>query len=158
MFQGSICAGMFAALLMSAAGALGQSGVTNSYDINVNGQVAVNSCSAGEPVALTGVVHVSYSVSTDSSGVNHFVINANTDLTGAGQNTGLPYAASESAEYDSNNEDASADLTVEMKSDLKPVGTATGTSLTLVQTLHITVDTGGNIGAQVVSNTTNCGS
>ncbi len=108
----------------------------------------MNSCSAGEPVALTGVVHVSYSVSTDSSGVNHFVINANTDLTGAGQNTGLPYAASES-EKTIQTTRMLADLTVEMKSDLKPVGTATGTSLTLVQTLHITVDTGGNIGAQV---------
>jgi hypothetical protein len=156
MFWGSTRAGILAAFLLCAAGALGQSGVTNSYDINVNNQVAVNSCSAGEPVALTGVVHLSYTVSTDSTGVNHFIINANSDLTGAGQNTGLAYAGSESAEYDSNNDDASADLTVELKSDLKPQGT--GVALSLVQALHVTVDTGGSIGAQVVGSTTSCGS
>jgi hypothetical protein len=156
MFWGSSRAGILAALLLCAAAALGQSGVTNSYDINVNGDIAVNSCSAGEPVALSGVVHLSYSVSTDSSGVNHFTINADSSLTGAGQNTGLAYAASESAEYDSNNDDATADLTVELKSDLKPQ--AAGLGLTLAQSLHIVVDTSGNISASVVSNNTNCGS
>jgi hypothetical protein len=157
MFQVSTRAGILAAVALSAAVALGQAApITNSYDINLGNQVAVNGCSAGEPVALSGTVHLTYSFTTDSSGVNHFVIYAANDVSGVGQNTGLPYAANESAEYDSNNDDTTADLTVELKSELKPHGSGVG--LTLVQSLHITVDTSGNIGAQVVGNTTSCGS
>ena len=155
MFEGSIRAGMLAALVTWAAAALGQSTV-NSYDVNLSNQVAVNSCSTGEPVGLSGTVHVSYSFTTDSSNINHFVVNASSDLTGLGQNTGLAYGSNESEEYDSNNDDVTADLTVELKSDLKPQGAAV--PLSLVQELHITVDTSGNISAQVVGNTTSCGS
>jgi hypothetical protein len=68
----------------------------------------------------------------------------------------LIYAANESAQYESNSDDSTADLTVELKSDLQPQGTGVG--LTLVQSLHITADTGGNISGQVVSNSTSCGS
>jgi hypothetical protein len=157
MFQGSVRAGFLAAILLSVAMALGQTApITNSYDISVINQVAVNSCSAGEPVALSGTVHLTYSFTTDSSGTNHFVINAADELTGLGQNSGLTYAANESAQYESNSDDNTADLTVELKSDLQPQGSGIG--LTLVQSLHITVDTGGNISGQVVSNSTSCGS
>ena len=144
-------------ILLGAALALAQSTpVTNSYDLVVTNQTTVNSCSVGEPVALNGMVHVSYSVSADNSGVNHFAITAANNLTGAGQKTGTPYLASDSDDYSSNNNDSSADLTVELKSDLKSQGATPG--LTLVQSLHIVVDTTGNISAQVVSNTTGCGS
>jgi hypothetical protein len=157
MFQGSVRAGILAAILLSAAMALGQTApITNSYDISVINQVAINSCSAGEPVALNGTVHLTYSFTTDTSGSNHFVINAADELTGLGQNSGLIYAANESAQYESNSDDSTADLTVELKSDLQPQGTGVG--LTLVQSLHITADTGGNISGQVVSNSTSCGS
>ena len=126
MFQGSIRVGILPAFLLCAAAALAQSGAANSYDINVINQVAVNGCSAGEPVSLSGVVHLSYTVSTDSNNVNHFAIYAANEVNGAGQNTGLPYVASDNAEYDSNNDDGTADLTVELKSDLKPQGAAAG--------------------------------
>ena len=155
MFQGSIRVGILPAFLLCAAAALAQSGAANSYDINVINQVAVNGCSAGEPVSLSGVVHLSYTVSTDSNNVNHFAIYAANEVNGAGQNTGLPYVASDNAEYDSNNDDGTADLTVELKSDLKPQGAAVG--MTLVQSLHIVVDTAGNISGNVVANTTSCG-
>jgi len=155
MFQGSIRVGILPAFLLCAAAALAQSGAANSYDINVINQVAVNGCSAGEPVSLSGVVHLSYTVSTDSNNVNHFAIYAANEVNGAGQNTGLPYVASDNAEYDSNNDDGTADLTVELKSDLKPQGAAVG--MTLVQLLHIVVDTAGNISGNVVANTTSCG-
>ena len=88
MFQGSIRAGFLVPLLLCAAGALGQSAVTNSYDINLNNQVAVNSCSTGEPVALDGTVHIEASINTDSSGVNHFALVAAGNLMGSGQTTG----------------------------------------------------------------------
>jgi hypothetical protein len=156
MFQGSIRAGVLIVFLLCAAGAVAQSPVTNSYDINLNNQVTVNSCSAGEPVALDGTVHIQASVATDSSGVNHFAITAANNLTGSGQTTATAYTASDSDDYSSDNNDSSADLLVELKSDLKPQGAVPG--LTLVQTLHIVADTTGNLSVQVVGNMTSCGS
>jgi hypothetical protein len=158
MFQGSRAATVLAGILLCGAGALAQSGtpVTNSYDAAISKQVTVNQCSMGEPVALDGVLHVSYSVSTDSSGTNQFTVTAANDVTGSGQKTGIAYAASDSANYNSSTTDSSADMTVDLKSDLQPQGSAPG--LTLVQSLHIVVDTSGNISAEVVSNTTGCGS
>ena len=156
MLQGSIRAVFLVPLLLCAAGALGQSAVTNSYDINLNNQVTVNSCSSGEPVALDGTVHIDASVNTDSAGMNHFALTAIGNLMGSGQTTGSAYTAGDSDDYSSDVDDPSADLTVELKSDLKPLGSSS--SLTLVQTLHIVVDATGNISAQVVSNSTSCGS
>jgi hypothetical protein len=118
--------------------------------------VTVNSCSTGEPVALDGTVHIDLSASTDSAGASHFTIAAADNLAGSGQTTGTAYTASDSDTYISNNDEPSADLTVELKSDLKSQGSTP--SLTLVQSLHIVVDTTGNISAQVVSNSTSCGS
>ena len=156
MLQDSTRAGVLIVLLLCAAGAVAQSPVTNSYDINLNNQVTVNSCSAGEPVALNGTVHIDLSVSTDSAGMNHFAVKATANLVGIGQTTGTAYTATDSDDYSSNIADPSADLTVELKSDLKPQGPLPG--LTLVQSLHIVVDNIGNISAQVVSNSTTCGS
>ena len=156
MFQGSVRVGLMAALLTCAAGALGQSAVANSYDINLNNQVTVNSCSTGEPVALDGTVHIEASVNSDNAGINHFSLTAVANLIGIGQTTGSAYTASDSDDYSSDVDDPSTDLTVELKSDLKPQ--SSGSSLMLVQTLHIVVDTTGNISAQVVSSSTSCGS
>ena len=157
MFHRSTCLTVLLAPLLGLGTALAQSApVTNSYDLIVTDQKTVNACSSGEPVSLNGVMHFSYSVSTDSSGVNHFSVTVANNLTGVGQNTGTYYVASDSDNYSSNNDDTSADLTVELKSDLKSQGSAPG--MTLVQSLHIVVDTSGNISAQVVSNTTGCGS
>lgn len=140
-----------AGLLLFSAAAFGQA--SNSYDVNLSAVGAVNQCSIGEPVALSGMVHVSYSV-TNNNGVNQYAITAVNDLTGVGQKSGATYLAGDSDDYSSNNDDPSADVTVELKSDLKPQG---GTAMTLVQDLHIMVDTMGNITAEVVSNTTSCG-
>lgn len=154
--NGSIRAGMLAALLMCAVASLGQSAVSNSYDINLNNAVTVNSCSSGEPVALDGTVHLDASITTDAAGVNHFSVSAAGNLMGGGQTTGTTYTANDSDTYASNNDDTSADLTVELKYDLNSQGAAP--SLTLIQSLHIVVNTTGNITAQVVGNSTSCGS
>ncbi len=157
MLQSSKRMAVLTVLLLTAGGALAQSTpTTNSYDINVADQVTVNTCSAGEPVALNGTVHIQSSVTTDSSGVNYFTVTAANNLTGIGQTTSTSYAAADSDDYSSNTSDPSADMTVELKSDLKPQGA--NTSVTLVQSLHIVVDTSANISAQVISNSTSCGS
>jgi len=52
MFQLSFRFGLETLFLLSAAAALAQSGATNTYDINVINQVAVNSCSAASQSQL----------------------------------------------------------------------------------------------------------
>ena len=157
MFHRSTCMTVLLAVLLSVGTAMAQSTpVTNSYDLIVTDQKTVNTCSSGEPVSMNGVMHFSYSVSADSSAVNHFSVTVANSLTGVGQNTGTYYVANDSDQYNSNNDDASADLTVELKSDLKSQGSPPG--MTLVQSLHIVVDTTGTISAQIVSNTSGCGS
>ncbi len=147
------------ALQVSTPAALAQSAappVVYTYTAYVDNQTAVNNCSAGEPVVLNGTVQFSYQFTTDTSGVNHFSITAASKLTGIGQNTGTAYVGSDSDDYSSNTSDTSADVTVELRSQLASQGSAP--SLMLIQSLHITVDTSGNISAQVAGNTTQCGS
>jgi hypothetical protein len=158
MFQSFKRVAVLMTLLLGAAAALAQSGtaMTNNYDVNLSNDVTVNSCSAGEPVALSGTVHIQSSVTTDSTGVSSFTVTAADQLTGVGQNTATSYLASDSDDYSSNTSDGSVDMTVELRSQLKSGGTAP--SLMLVQVLHITADSTGNLSAQVVSNSTSCGS
>src|SRR5262249_52193951 len=130
--------------------------VTNTFTAYVDSQATVNNCSAGEPVALNGTVVFSYQVSTDSTGANQFSVTATNNLTGVGQTTGTGYVAADSNDYASSTSDSSKDMTVELSSDLKSQGNAP--SMTLVQTLHITMDTSGIISADILGNASNCGS
>jgi len=130
--------------------------VTYTYTAPVTNQMTTNNCSVGEPVALNGTVQISYQFTTDSNGVNHFTITAANNLTGLGQTTGTSYVASDSSDYNVNSGQTSAEAAVELKSDLVSQGSAP--NMTLVQTLHIMLDTSGNISAEVVDNSTQCGS
>jgi len=146
---------MFLGLLVSTA-AFAQSPL-NATDIAIANQVTVNQCSAGEPVALNGTLHVQYSVSTDpSSGANLFSISASNNLSGVGQTSGAQYAAADSGDYTVSSTQSSAEATVELKADMVPQGA--GTAMSLTQQLHITVDTAGDLTVQVLGNTTSCGS
>jgi hypothetical protein len=62
--------------------------VIYTYTAPVANQTTVNNCSVGEPVALNGTVQISYQVTPDTSGVNHFTITASNNLNGLGQTTG----------------------------------------------------------------------
>jgi hypothetical protein len=130
--------------------------VIYTYTAPVANQTTVNNCSVGEPVALNGTVQISYQVTTDTSGVNHFTITASNNLNGLGQTTGTSYVAGDSSDYNVNSGQASSEATVELKSDLVSQGSAP--NMTLVQTLHVTLDNTGNISAEVVDNLTQCGS
>jgi len=136
---------------------LAQSASIGAADANLSNQVTTNGCSAGEPVALTGNVHVEYSLSTDSTGANLFSITAANNLTGVGQNSTGEYVASDSSDYSVSSNNTSADVSVELKSDLMSKS-AGMTNMTLVQSVHITLDTTGSISVQVQSNQTQCGS
>lgn len=158
MFQHSKGAAILTVLLLvSAAAAVAQSAPLNATDVAIADQVTVNQCSAGEPVALNGNLHVQYSVSTDSNGANLFSISASNNLSGVGQTTGTQYAAADSGDYTVSSSQSSAEATVQLKADLVPQA-AGGTAMTLVQQLHITVDTLGDLTVQVLGNTSSCGS
>jgi hypothetical protein len=124
--------------------------------VTVQNQVTTNNCSAAEPVALSGNLNLQYSFSTDSNGVNHFTVDVANSLTGVGQNSGGTYTAGDSNQYQVDSSQPTGELTVEFRSDLAPQNGGTG--MTLIQSLDITVDTGGNINGTVLSNTTTCGS
>jgi hypothetical protein len=127
-----------------------------AFTATLQNQVTTNSCSAGEPVALSGTLSYQVAVSTDSStGANTFTITASSNLTGMGQTTGSGYVASDSSDYIVSSTQPSTEAVVEFKSDLASQGSAP--SLTLVQTLDMVVDASGNISAQVTGNTTQCG-
>ena len=149
---------LFLAFAMCTAVAFGQAAppATYSHDAYLDNQVTVNNCSAGEPVALNGNMHFQYSFTTGSDGVNHFAITAANNLSGVGQTTSTNYVANDSDEYGVNSGQPSADVTAELRSQLTSQGSSP--SMMLVQTIHITADTSGNITGQVVSNTTQCGS
>jgi phosphate-selective porin len=158
MLRYSISLAAFAVVLMAltvSAPAFAQSTVYPA-DVVVDNQVTTNQCSTAEPVMLNGNMHFEYMFNTDSDGVNHFSVTVANNLTGVGQTSGTSYAASDSNPYSVDSSQSSADLTVEFRSDLNPEGS--GPSLTLVQSLHITVDTSGIIGGRITQNNTQCGS
>jgi hypothetical protein len=154
MFQSSKLMALLGTLLLAAAASGQNQPTTYIYDAYVDNQTTVNTCSAGENVKLNGTVRFSYQFTTDSTG-NHFAVKAVSNLTGVGQTTGTNYTAAESNEYDADTTDSSKDMTVQLSSDLSSQGATPG--MTLVQDLHITVDTNGSITAEVVDNNTSCG-
>lgn len=147
----------FIAALAGAPAALAQSTPLNTVSVPITNQVTVNQCSAGEPVALTGAVQVQYSVGTDANGNNLFYVTASNSLSGVGQSTTAPYAAADSEDYTLSSSQSSTAATLQLKADLAPQS-GTGTDMTVVQQLQISVDTVGSLNVQVVSNTSTCGS
>lgn len=145
------------ALMVLASVAFAQSTpATYKIDVPVSNQVTTNQCSsAGEPVSLNGNMHAEMTFTTDSSGVNHFSVAVSNNLNGTGQNSGLSFTAQDSNSYTINTGDVGGDITVEFRSDLNPVGGGAG--MTLIQTLHLSTDTSGNIGLEVTDNNTQCG-
>jgi hypothetical protein len=153
LIQTALSAGALSLVALSASHALAQSQVY-MLDLPVTAQTTTNACTAGQPVILNGTVHLQYSFTTDSAGVNHFSITTANDLNGVGQISGAAYKASDSNVYTVNSSDPTAQLNPDLKSDLTPA--AAGTPLSLVQTLQISMDTSGNLAAQIDQNATQC--
>jgi hypothetical protein len=137
---------------LSTPATLAQS--TYARDVGVS-QTAGTTCSAGEPVALNGNLHFVYSFTTDpTTGANRYQINIASSLSGVGQATQTNYTGTGSFGYDFPSPDSPAQITVQLKYGLNSQGSAP--SLTLTQTVNITVDTGGNVSASVVGSSTQC--
>jgi hypothetical protein len=137
--------------VLSAPVALAQS----STDVSVN-QTAATTCSSGEPVAVSGNLHFAYSFTIDSTtGINTYHIAIASNLSGGGQATQTNYVGDNASfAYDFPTTDSPAQITLQLGSRLFSQGSAP--SLTLSQTVNITVDTAGNISANVPSSSTTC--
>jgi hypothetical protein len=148
-----ISLGILLTVVVCAGLAAGQA---PAYTATLQNQVTTNSCSAGEPVTLSGTISYQVAVGSDpSSGKNTFTITASNNLNGVGQTTGTNYAANDSSDYIVSSTQTSTQAVVEFKSDLTSQGSVP--SMTLIQTLDMVVDASGNISAQVTGNTTQCG-
>ena len=144
---------------LPGSGAFAQAGGGN-YDLIVN-QTASTSCSAGEPVALTGKLHFGLSVSTITDTTTQpptliYVYQAtiSSDLSGVGQNTQTNYIASTGYSGGSQSTSSPAQFTVALRYGLDSQGTAP--SLMLNQTVNITADNTGKISATLVNSSTDC--
>jgi len=129
----------------------------STLDVAVN-QTAPTTCPSGEAVALSGNLHFTYSFTTDSAtGINSYQVAIASNLSGVGQATQTSYVG-EAASFAFGLSSASSptQFTVQLGSRLSSQGSAA--SLTLTQTVNITVDTSGNISASVASSTTCAGS
>jgi len=139
------------AAALSAPAARAQS----TLDVAVN-QTASTTCSSGEAVALSGNLHFTYSFTTDAAtGINTYQVAILSNLSGVGQATQTSYAG-ENASFGYNfpTTASPAQITLQLGSRLFSQGSAP--SLMLNQTVNITVDTSGNVGASVASSSTTC--
>jgi hypothetical protein len=127
----------------------------STVDVNVN-QTAATSCSTGEAVALSGNLHFAYSVATDSAtGINTYHIVIASSLSGVGQATQTDYIGENASYgYEFPTTASPAQITLQLGSRLSSQGSAA--SLTLTQTVNITVDTSSNINASVAGSNTQC--
>jgi len=138
------------AAALSPPAALAQS----TLDVAVN-QPASTTCSSGEPVALNGNLHFTYSFTTDPvTLINTYQIIVASGVSGVGQSTQTNYSGGASFGYSLSTADSPAQFTAQLKYDLNSQGSAS--SLMLNQTVNITVDTSGNISASVASSSTTC--
>ena|SRR5216683_6145621 len=127
----------------------------STLDVNVN-QTAATSCSSGEAVALSGDLHLAYSFTNDAAtGINSNHVAILSNLSGLGQATQTNYAGENASfGYDFPSTVSPAQITLQLGSRLSSHGSAP--SLTLNQTVNITVDTSGNISASVANSSTQC--
>jgi len=145
----------FSFILLIAAALCTPALAQSTVDVNVN-QTAATSCSSGEAVALSGDLHIAYSYTTDSAtGINTYRVSIVSSLSGVGQATQTNYVG-ENAAYGYNfpTTASPAQITLQLGSRLSSQGSAP--SLTLTQTVNITVDTSGNISASVAGSNTQC--
>jgi len=127
----------------------------SATDVVVN-QTATANCAAGEPVALSGGLHLAYTFTTDSTtGITTYHVAIASNQSGAGQTTQTNYVGDDASfAYDFPTTDSPAQITLQLGSRLFSQGSAP--SLMLSQTVNITLDTAGNISANVPSSSTTC--
>ena len=144
---------------LPGSGAFAQAGGGN-YDLIVN-QTASTSCSAGEPVALSGKLHLELSVTTITDTTTSpatliyvYQVTISSDLSGVGQTTQTNYIASTAYSGGSQSTSSPAQFTVVLRYGLDSQGAAP--SLMLNQTVNITADNTGKISATLVNSSTDC--
>jgi len=150
--------GLAACVGLSAPYLLAQS--SGAYDLQV-GQTASTTCSAGEPVALSGTMHFDLSVTTTTDTttspptvIYNYQASIASLLSGVGQASTTNYTASTAYSGGSQSTASPANFTVELRYGLDSHGSVP--SLMLNQTLQLTVDNTRGISATLVSSSTDC--
>jgi hypothetical protein len=146
-------------VVLAASGALAQAS-GGTYDLAVN-QTASTSCPAGEPVVLSGKLHLELFVTTITDTttapptlVYVYQVTISSDLSGIGQTARTNYVASTAYSGGSQSTNSSDQFTVVLRYGLDSQDAAP--SLMLSQTVNITVDNTGKIGATLVNSATDC--
>ena len=155
----SLAAAILACFALSAFEALAQ-GSSGAFDLAIN-QTASTTCSAGEPVALAGNLHLGLSVATTTDTTTspptvYYVYQAtiSSDLSGTGQNSAANYSASTAYSGGSQSTSSPAQFTVALRYGLDSHGAAP--SLMLNQNVSIMADSTGNITATLANSSTDC--
>ena len=125
----------------------------STADVAMN-QTASTRCSASEPIALSGNLHMQVSAAPDPSGGMRYEISMSSSLTGVGQSTQASYSGSGSYGYGFTTLDSPAQVTLELGTPLKSQGSVP--DLRLSQSVSITVDSSGRVTASVTSSSTDC--
>ena len=151
--------GIVAWLALPASRAVAQAS-SGASDVAVNETVSTT-CSAGEPVTLTGNLHLDLSVTTTTdtttvppTPVYVYQVTISSDLSGVGQTTKAGYVASTGYSGGSQSTGSPAQFTVALRYGLDSHGAAP--SLMLNQTANITADNMGKISATLVNISTDC--
>jgi len=146
-------------LVLPASRALAQAS-SGASDVAVNETVSTT-CSAGEPVALTGNLHLDLSVTTTTdttvippTPVYVYQVTISSDLSGVGQTTKAGYVASTGYSGGSQSTSSPAQFSVALRYGLDSHGEAP--SLMLNQLVNITADNTGKISATLANSSTDC--
>src|SRR5207253_7137647 len=100
-----------AILTLTTSAAVAQ--VSGGADVAVR-QTASTTCSSGEPVALTGNLHLQVSSTADPSGGNRYDIKMSSSYSGTGQMSQASYQGSGSYGYGFTSPDSPAQLTLQL--------------------------------------------
>lgn len=115
-------------------------------------------CAAGgqdEIVAISGVVHLVFSVTTDSNGGLHINTHSNNQgVSGIGLMTGDKYQATGSSGFSSNTTNGAGEFNFVDNFGL--IGQGPGNNFVIQETAHMTINANGDVTANISSLTAAC--
>ncbi len=131
--------------------------VIQRIDVPIDTDVMVP-CAAGgqgEIVALSGVVHMVFSVTTDASGGLHVDTHSNNQgVSGSGITTGDKYQATGGNRFSSNTNGAASEFT--FVDSFQLIGQGPGNNLVIHETVHMTINANGDVTANILSVDSEC--
>ena len=148
---------LIAALLILVTPRTDNAEVIQRIDMPIATDVLIP-CAAGgqeEIVALSGVVHLVFSVTTDASGGLHIDTHSNNQgVSGIGLMTGDKYQATGGNRFNSNTNGGASEATFVDSFGL--IGQGPGNNFVIQETAHMTINANGDVTANISSLTAAC--